>query len=104
MTNRITLTRPDDWHLHLRDGEVLRAVVMVLIVPNPSAGLPHSGGSVAAHQRAGALQGLQQFGRLCTQRFPGRREPGQVTTAVLQPLGVHRVAHSVLCCSAHITA
>jgi dihydroorotase len=27
MTNRITLTRPDDWHLHLRDGEVLQAVV-----------------------------------------------------------------------------
>jgi len=23
----ITLTRPDDWHLHLRDGEALRAVV-----------------------------------------------------------------------------
>ncbi|UYG01619.1 MULTISPECIES: dihydroorotase [unclassified Halomonas] len=23
----ITLTRPDDWHLHLRDGEVLEAVV-----------------------------------------------------------------------------
>lgn len=25
--NSITLTRPDDWHLHLRDGEVLSAVV-----------------------------------------------------------------------------
>ncbi|UYG06006.1 dihydroorotase [Halomonas sp. M4R1S46] len=25
--NSITLTRPDDWHLHLRDGEVLPAVV-----------------------------------------------------------------------------
>ena len=24
---RITLTRPDDWHLHLRDGEALAAVV-----------------------------------------------------------------------------
>ncbi len=27
MTNKITLTRPDDWHLHLRDGEYLRAVL-----------------------------------------------------------------------------
>lgn len=26
-TPRITLTRPDDWHLHLRDGEALRAVL-----------------------------------------------------------------------------
>ena len=23
----VTLTRPDDWHLHLRDGEALKAVV-----------------------------------------------------------------------------
>ena len=25
--DRITLTRPDDWHLHLRDGEALKSVV-----------------------------------------------------------------------------
>ena len=25
--NTLTLTRPDDWHLHLRDGEALRTVV-----------------------------------------------------------------------------
>jgi dihydroorotase len=27
MTKSITITRPDDWHLHLRDGEQLKAVV-----------------------------------------------------------------------------
>lgn len=27
MTKQITITRPDDWHLHLRDGEVLKAVL-----------------------------------------------------------------------------
>lgn len=27
MTQKITITRPDDWHLHLRDGALLRAVV-----------------------------------------------------------------------------
>ncbi len=27
MTDTITLTRPDDWHLHLRDGDALAAVV-----------------------------------------------------------------------------
>ena len=26
-TTRISLTRPDDWHLHLRDGDALKAVV-----------------------------------------------------------------------------
>jgi len=25
--NRITITRPDDWHLHLRDGDFMRAVL-----------------------------------------------------------------------------
>ncbi len=26
-TNTLTITRPDDWHLHLRDGEALAAVI-----------------------------------------------------------------------------
>ena len=27
MTDQLTITRPDDWHLHVRDGDVLRDVV-----------------------------------------------------------------------------
>jgi dihydroorotase len=27
MTTRITIRKPDDWHLHLRDGAMLAAVV-----------------------------------------------------------------------------
>lgn len=27
MTQKLTITRPDDWHLHLRDGEVLKYTV-----------------------------------------------------------------------------
>ncbi|MDI9245151.1 dihydroorotase [Marinobacter sp. CHS3-4] len=27
MTNQITITRPDDWHLHVRDGDILKDVV-----------------------------------------------------------------------------
>ena len=27
MTSQITLTRPDDWHLHVRDGAALHTVV-----------------------------------------------------------------------------
>ncbi len=42
MTTRLTLTRPDDWHLHLRDGALLNTVVpesarhfvRALIMPN----------------------------------------------------------------------
>ncbi len=42
MTDQITITRPDDWHLHLRDGAMLRGVLpettrhfaRALIMPN----------------------------------------------------------------------
>ncbi len=42
MTQRLTLLRPDDWHLHLRDGALLQAVLpesvrhfaRALIMPN----------------------------------------------------------------------
>ncbi|HSH98304.1 MAG: dihydroorotase [Methylophilaceae bacterium] len=27
MTNKLTITRPDDWHLHLRDGAAMQAVL-----------------------------------------------------------------------------
>ena len=27
MTNNLTITRPDDWHLHVRDGAALHTVV-----------------------------------------------------------------------------
>ncbi|MCH8917473.1 MAG: amidohydrolase family protein, partial [Proteobacteria bacterium] len=27
MTDRITMVKPDDWHLHVRDGEMLRSVM-----------------------------------------------------------------------------
>ena len=27
MTRQITITRPDDWHLHVRDGDILNDVV-----------------------------------------------------------------------------
>ena len=27
MTERLTLTRPDDWHLHVRDGAALATVL-----------------------------------------------------------------------------
>lgn len=42
MNTKITITRPDDWHLHLRDGEALKAVLLdtasrfarAIIMPN----------------------------------------------------------------------
>ena len=42
MTERLTIRRPDDWHLHLRDGDMMRAVLpataahfgRALVMPN----------------------------------------------------------------------
>ena len=42
MTERLTITRPDDWHLHVRDGAVLqhtvpataRVMQRAIIMPN----------------------------------------------------------------------
>ena len=48
---QLTITRPDDWHLHLRDGEALASVLAhtarqfgrAIVMPNlkPPASLPH---------------------------------------------------------------
>jgi len=27
MTNELTIRQPDDWHLHLRDGDMMKSVV-----------------------------------------------------------------------------
>ena len=27
MIDKITITRPDDWHLHLRDGDMLKGIM-----------------------------------------------------------------------------
>ena len=27
MTDTLTIRRPDDWHLHFRDGDIMRGVV-----------------------------------------------------------------------------
>lgn len=42
MIQTLTLTRPDDWHLHLRDGDALAAVHLVLAL---QAGGPRGAGA-----------------------------------------------------------
>ena len=44
MIDKITITRPDDWHLHLRDGDMLKGIMpettrhfgRAIIMPNLS--------------------------------------------------------------------
>ena len=59
MTNEITITRPDDWHLHVRDGAALAAVVpdtarqfaRAIIMPNLKPPVTTTAQAVAYRER-----------------------------------------------------
>ncbi|KAA1171173.1 dihydroorotase [Marinobacter salinexigens] len=59
MTDQITLTRPDDWHLHVRDGDILASVVpataacfgRAIIMPNLVPPVTNANEAAAYRQR-----------------------------------------------------
>jgi dihydroorotase len=59
MTSEITLTRPDDWHLHVRDGAALQTVVphtaaqfgRAIIMPNLKPPVTTAAQAVAYRER-----------------------------------------------------
>jgi dihydroorotase len=59
MTEKLTITRPDDWHLHVRDGEALQAVVphtaaqfgRAIIMPNLRPPVTTAAQAVAYRER-----------------------------------------------------
>ncbi|MDO8778047.1 MAG: amidohydrolase family protein, partial [Burkholderiaceae bacterium] len=59
MTSKITITRPDDWHLHVRDGDALRTVVphtaaqfgRAIIMPNLRPPVTTAAQAVAYRER-----------------------------------------------------
>jgi dihydroorotase len=65
MTNSITLRRPDDWHVHLRDGAMLRAVVghtarqfaRAIVMPNLSPPTTDVAAAIAYRDRILAAVG-----------------------------------------------
>ncbi|MEC7815208.1 MAG: dihydroorotase [Pseudomonadota bacterium] len=67
MTNRLTITRPDDWHLHVRDGEVLKDVVpataacfgRAIIMPNLVPPVTNAAMATAYKERIVAAAGAQ---------------------------------------------
>ncbi len=72
---KITLTRPDDWHLHLRDGEALRSVLpdtarqfaRAIVMPNLRPPITTTEMAIAYRQRIlQALPAGMQFEPLMT--------------------------------------
>ena len=104
---RLTIRRPDDWHVHLRDGAMLRAVVghtarqfaRAIVMPNLRPPITTAAAAAAYRQRIlAALQGSEaaDFTPLMTAYLtesldPAELERGQaegiLTAAKLYPAG-----------------
>lgn len=105
MTDRLTLTRPDDWHLHLRDGDMLKAVApesardfgRAIIMPNLVPPVVSAAQAAAYRSRImAALPAQSDFQPLMTLYLTEETDPedlaaahasGLVTAAKLYPAG-----------------
>ena len=90
MTQSLTIPRPDDWHLHLRDGDMLRAVLpetardfgRAIVMPNISP--PVRTGADAAAYRDRILAALPEgmtFEPLMTLYLTEETDPSDVAAA-----------------------
>jgi dihydroorotase len=89
-TMRLTLTRPDDWHLHLRDGELMASVLpdtarrfaRAIIMPNLKAHITTTELAIAYRERilAAVPNGLY-FEPLMTLYLTESTTPAEITKA-----------------------
>jgi dihydroorotase len=90
MTSEITITRPDDWHLHVRDGEALHTVVphtaaqfgRAVIMPNLRPPVTTAAQAVAYRQRIqAAVPAGVQFEPLMTLYLTDQLAPDEIKRA-----------------------
>jgi dihydroorotase len=88
---RITLTRPDDWHLHLRDGAVLKDVLphtakqfaRAIVMPNLKPPVTTVALAKAYHERImAALPSGLKFNPLMTLYLTDNTSPDEIKRAV----------------------
>ena len=86
----LTITRPDDWHLHVRDGDAMRCVVphsarqmgRAIIMPNLKPPVTSAQQAVAYHERIlGALPVDSQFQPLMTLYLTDNLSPDEIVRA-----------------------
>ncbi len=89
--NTLTLTRPDDWHLHLRDGEALKAVLpdsarqfaRAMIMPNLRPPVVNTAMAMAYRQRIlAALPSDLKFEPLMTLYLTDNTSAAEIKQAV----------------------
>ena len=87
MTTRITIRRPDDWHLHVRDGEMLKAVLpfaardfgRAILMPNLTPPVRTSADAAAYRERVkAALPPGSRFAPLMTCYLTDETDPDDV--------------------------
>ena len=87
MTTRITIRRPDDWHLHVRDGEMLKAVLpysaetfgRAILMPNLTPPVRTTRDAIAYRERVlAALPPGSRFKPLMTCYLTDETDPGDV--------------------------
>jgi len=90
VTRSITITRPDDWHLHLRDGEHLRAVLpdtarrfaRAIVMPNLRPPVTTTEAALRYRERVrAALPPGASFEPLMTLYLTDNTAPGEIATA-----------------------
>ncbi|NEQ96462.1 MAG: dihydroorotase [Cyanothece sp. SIO2G6] len=86
----LTLTRPDDWHLHLRDGEVLKAVLphtvrqfaRAIVMPNLKPPVRSVADATAYRDRIlAAIPAGQSFEPLMTLYLTDNTSPDEIIAA-----------------------
>ena len=102
--NKLTITRPDDWHVHLRDGDVLNDTVhdisrymgRAIIMPNLVPPVTDTELALAYQERIQAAQPRSTFKPLMTlyltdnttaQEIKKAKASGQIYAAKLYPAG-----------------
>lgn len=87
---KLTITRPDDWHLHLRDGAALKAVLpytvrqfaRAIVMPNLKPPVRTVAEAAAYRDRIlAAMPGGQQFEPLMTLYLTDNTSPDEITAA-----------------------
>ena len=104
MTQQLTITRPDDWHIHLRDGDVLQDTVRdisrymgrAIIMPNLVPPVSTTERALAYQSRIQAAQPATTFKPLMTlyltdnttpEEIKKAKESGQIYAGKLFPAG-----------------
>lgn len=88
--SRITITKPDDWHIHLRDGDMLERTVndvaawanRAVVMPNLTPPVKTAADATAYHSRImSALKGHPQFEPLMTLYLTDATTPEDIAVA-----------------------